>query len=124
MAVRDRRSSSSERHFRGRWLHRTAQQNEAPPAEAYCSLEEGVPGRAAPAVFGFPQRGELHGEQTVWFCSGGIRNTQSTTCIPLSFRAFCNSHGQGCQPQLLKIPLKIPDFLPNSPEYNRRKKFP
>jgi hypothetical protein len=30
-------------------------------------LEEGVPGRTALAVFGFPQRGEFPGEQTVWF---------------------------------------------------------
>jgi hypothetical protein len=45
----------------------------------YCSLEEGVPGRTAPMVFGFPQRGEFPGEQTVWFFSSGIRNTQSTS---------------------------------------------
>jgi hypothetical protein len=36
------------------------------PAEFYCSLEEGVPERVAPAVFGFPQRREFPGEQTVW----------------------------------------------------------
>jgi hypothetical protein len=36
-------------------------------AEFYCSLEEGVLGRTAPAVFGFPQRGEFPREQTVWF---------------------------------------------------------
>jgi hypothetical protein len=40
---------------------------EVAPAEFYCSLEEGVPGRTAPAVFGFPQRGEFPGEETVWF---------------------------------------------------------
>jgi hypothetical protein len=39
---------------------------EAPPAEFYCSLEEGVPERVALAVFRFPQRRELSGEQTVW----------------------------------------------------------
>jgi hypothetical protein len=42
------------------------QQNEVPPVEFYSSLEEGVPERVAPAVFGFPQRGEFPGEQTVW----------------------------------------------------------
>jgi hypothetical protein len=42
-------------------------------------LEVGVPGRAAPAVFGVPQREEFPGEQTACFCSGGIRNTQSTS---------------------------------------------
>jgi hypothetical protein len=116
-------------------LRQVAQQNEAPPAEFYCSLEEDV----AQGVFGTPQRREFPGEQTVRFCSGGIwksaekgisrgancqvllrryselrregnfqgsklsgfcsgsiRNTQSTTCIPLWFCAFSCSHGQGC----------------------------
>jgi hypothetical protein len=50
-----------------RLLRRTAQQNEAPPAEFYCSLEKGGPGRTAPAVFRFRQRGEFPGEQTVRF---------------------------------------------------------
>jgi hypothetical protein len=45
----------------------TAQQNEAPPAECKCSLEESVPERAAPAVFGIPERREFSGEQTVRF---------------------------------------------------------
>jgi hypothetical protein len=36
------------------------------PAEFYCSLEEGVPERVAPAVFRFLQRREFPGEQTVW----------------------------------------------------------
>jgi hypothetical protein len=40
---------------------------EVAPAEFYCSLEEGVLERVAPAVFGFPQRREFPGEQTVWF---------------------------------------------------------
>jgi hypothetical protein len=40
---------------------------EVTPAEFYCSLEEGVPGRTAPAVFIFPQRGEFPREQTLWF---------------------------------------------------------
>jgi hypothetical protein len=81
-----------------RLLQRTAQQNEAPPAEFYCSLEEGVPGRTALSVFGFPQRGEFPGKQTVWFllrryskyaehlkkpffCSGGVLFTQSNTWV-------------------------------------------
>jgi hypothetical protein len=67
-----------------------------------CSLEEGVPGRTATAVFGFPKRGEFPGEQTVWFllwryskyaehlrklvfCSGGILFGQSTTWL------FCST---------------------------------
>jgi hypothetical protein len=49
-----------------RLLLRTVQLNEALPAEFYCSLEEGVPERVAPEVFGFPQRREFPGEQTVW----------------------------------------------------------
>jgi hypothetical protein len=36
-------------------LRRTVLQNEAPPAEFNCSLEEGVPERVVPVVFGFPQ---------------------------------------------------------------------
>jgi hypothetical protein len=52
---------------------------EVAPEEFYCYLEEGVPGRAASAIFGVPQRGEFPGEQTAWFCSAGIRNTQSTS---------------------------------------------
>jgi hypothetical protein len=39
---------------------------EVVPAEFYCSLEEGVLERVAPAVFGFPQRREFPGEQTFW----------------------------------------------------------
>jgi hypothetical protein len=39
---------------------------EVATAEFYCSFKEDVPGRNAPAVFGFPQRGEFPGEQTVW----------------------------------------------------------
>jgi hypothetical protein len=79
------------------------QKNEPPPAEFYCSLEEGVPERVALAVFGFPQRREFSGEQTVWcllrqyskilrapqetvfFCSGGILFMQSTTWV------FCSA---------------------------------
>jgi hypothetical protein len=87
-------------------LRRTAQQNEAPPAELYCSLEVGFPERVAPVVFGFLQRGEFPKELT-GFCSGGIQNTQSTTCISLSFCAFSYSLGQGCQRELIKITLKI-----------------
>jgi hypothetical protein len=53
---------------------------EVAPAEFYCSLEEGVPERVAPAVFGFPQRREFPGEQTVCgVCYGSIRNTHSTS---------------------------------------------
>jgi hypothetical protein len=33
-------------------------------------LEEGVPERVAPAAFGFLQRREFPGEQTVWFFLG------------------------------------------------------
>jgi hypothetical protein len=40
---------------------------EVAPAEFFCSLEEGVLGRTALAVFGFPQRGKFPGEQTVLF---------------------------------------------------------
>jgi hypothetical protein len=54
---------------------------EVAQAEFYCSLEEGVPERVALAVFGFPQRREFPGEQTVWFLlrRGGIQKTQSTS---------------------------------------------
>jgi hypothetical protein len=38
-------------------------------------LEEDVLQRVAPAVFGTPQRREFPGEQTVRFCSCGIRNS-------------------------------------------------
>jgi hypothetical protein len=38
-------------------------------------LEEDVPQRVAPAVFGTLQRREFPGEQTVRFCSGGIQNS-------------------------------------------------
>jgi hypothetical protein len=75
---------------------------EVAPAEFYCSLEEGVPERVAPAIFGFPQRREFPGEQTVWFlvrryskyaehlrkpffCSSSILFTQSTTWV------FCSA---------------------------------
>jgi hypothetical protein len=68
------------------------------PAEFYCSLEEGVPERVAPAVIEFPQRKEFPGEKTVWcllrryskyaeylrklfFCSGSIIFTQSTKWV-------------------------------------------
>jgi hypothetical protein len=36
-------------------------------------LEEGVPGRTAPAVFGFPQRGEFPFSKLSSFCFGGIQ---------------------------------------------------
>jgi hypothetical protein len=39
---------------------------EVAPAECYCSLEEGVLERVAPAVFGFPQRRKFPVEQTIW----------------------------------------------------------
>jgi hypothetical protein len=48
-----------------RLLRWTAQQNEAPPADFYCSLEEGVPKRVAMVVLEFLQRGEFPREQTV-----------------------------------------------------------
>jgi hypothetical protein len=38
-------------------------------------LEEVVPQRVAPGVFGIPQRREFPGEQTVRLCSGGIWNS-------------------------------------------------
>jgi hypothetical protein len=47
-----------------RLLMRVAQQNEAPPAEFLCSLEEDVLQRVvAPAVIGTPQRREFPAEQ-------------------------------------------------------------
>jgi hypothetical protein len=36
-------------HFLRRWLRRTVQQNEAPPSEFYCSLEEGCSRESCPA---------------------------------------------------------------------------
>jgi hypothetical protein len=78
---------------------RPQEEGEVALAEFYCSLEEGVPERVAPAVFGFQQRREFPGEQTVWcllrryskyaehlrkpyfFGSGGILFTQSTTWV-------------------------------------------
>jgi hypothetical protein len=83
-------------------VRKRRRRGEVAPAEFYCSLKEGVPGRTAPAVFGFPQRGGFPGEQTVWFllrryskyaehprkaffCSGGILFTQSTTWV------FCSA---------------------------------
>jgi hypothetical protein len=42
----DRRSSSPERHLQEGWLRQTARQNEDPPAEFYCSLEEGCSGES------------------------------------------------------------------------------
>jgi hypothetical protein len=50
---------------------------EVAPAEFYCYLEEGVLGRATPAVFGVPQRGKFPRGQTAWFCSGDFQITQS-----------------------------------------------
>jgi hypothetical protein len=38
-------------------------------------LEGDIPQRVAPAVFATPQRREFTREQTVTFCSGGIRNS-------------------------------------------------
>jgi hypothetical protein len=52
---------------------------EVAPGEFYCYLEEGVLGRAAPALFGILHGGEFPREQMAWFCSGGIQNTQSTS---------------------------------------------
>jgi hypothetical protein len=46
--------------------------------EFYCSLEEGVPERVAPAVFGFPQRRNQESKLS-GVCFGGIRNMQSTS---------------------------------------------
>jgi hypothetical protein len=34
------------------------------------------------------REGNFPGSKLLGFCSGGIRNTQSTTCIPLSFAHF------------------------------------
>jgi hypothetical protein len=82
--VRDRRR-------RGEVLQHTAQH-----------IEEGVTRRTAPVVFGFPQRGEFPGEQTVrfllwryskyaehlrkpFFCLGGFPFMQSTTWV------FCSA---------------------------------
>jgi hypothetical protein len=50
MVVRDYRRSSPERHFHERWLWQTVQQNEAPPEEFYCSLEEGCFGESCFSV--------------------------------------------------------------------------
>jgi hypothetical protein len=65
------------------------------------------------------------GSKLSGFCSGGIRNTQSTTCIPLWFRAFSCSHGQGCNTAyILKIrQILLPVFyFPQSKiEYRRSK---
>jgi hypothetical protein len=76
---------------------------EVAPAEFYCSLEENVPGRTAPAIFRFPLRGEIPREhnclvfapavfeirrapqETGFFCSRGILFTQSTTWV------FCSA---------------------------------
>jgi hypothetical protein len=55
----------------------------------------------------FCREGNFPESKLSGFCSGGIRNTPTTTCIPLSFRAFSYSHGQGCKLELIKIPLKI-----------------
>jgi hypothetical protein len=71
----------------------------------------------------FRREGNFPESKLSGFCSGDTQNMQSTKCIPISFRAFSYSHGQGCQLELIKIPLKIPDFLLNSPEYNPLK-FP
>jgi hypothetical protein len=35
--------------------------------EFYCSFEKGNPGRTAPELFGFTQRGEFPEKQIVWF---------------------------------------------------------
>jgi hypothetical protein len=86
---------------------RTAQQNEAPPAELNSSLEGGVLERVAPAVFGFPQRGEFPGEQTVWFFlrqySKYAEHHMYSSIVLLIFLYSW----QGCQLELIKIPLKI-----------------
>jgi hypothetical protein len=67
------------------------------------------------------REGNFPGSKLSGFCSGGIRNTQSTTCI----RAFCCSHGQGCNTaSILKIrQILLPVFyFPQSKiEYRRSK---
>jgi hypothetical protein len=63
-----------------------SRKGEVAPAGFYCYLEEGVPGKAAPAVFRVPQRGEFPREQMAWFCSGNIWNKQST----LGNQFFCS----------------------------------
>jgi hypothetical protein len=60
-------------------------------AEFYCSLEEGVLERVAPAVFGFPQRREFPGEQTVW-C---LLRWYSKYAEQLRKPVFCSEHHVG-----------------------------
>jgi hypothetical protein len=81
----DRRSSSPERLFRQSWLWGTVRQNEAPPAEFYCSLEEGVP-----AELGFLQRGNfLESNLSVFlFCFFVLGMDASHPEIYLSYTAI------------------------------------
>jgi hypothetical protein len=55
----------------------------------------------------FRREGNFPESKLSGFCSGGIRNTQSTMCFPLAFCAFSYSHCQGCQLKFIKIPFKI-----------------
>jgi hypothetical protein len=100
VVVRDRRR-------RGEVAPADSATNEAPPVEFYCSVEEGV---------------------LIESCSGGIwisaerGISRRANCLifalavfkihraPLVFLyrcAFSYSHGQGCQLELINIPLKI-----------------
>jgi hypothetical protein len=79
----------------------------APPAEFYCSLEEGIQESVATAVFRFPQRGEFPGEQTVWFLLQLYSKYAEHHMYSSIVRSFSYNHGQVCQLQLMKIPQKI-----------------
>jgi hypothetical protein len=73
MMVIDHRNSFPERHFHERWLWQTTQQNEAPPMEFYCSLEERCSGES---------------------CSAGVRNSakkgffRRATCLVFALGVF------------------------------------
>jgi hypothetical protein len=74
------------------------------------------------------REGNFQGSKLSGFCSGGIRNTQSTMCIPQWFPAFSCSHGQGCNTAYMYTLLKICQillpvfyFLQSKIEYRRSK---
>jgi hypothetical protein len=57
------------------------------------------------------REGNFPGSKLSGFCSGGIRNTHSTTCIPQWFPAFSCSHGHGCNTAYIGTLLKICQIL-------------
>jgi hypothetical protein len=61
------------------------------------------------------REGSFPGSKLSGFCSGGIQNTQSTTCIPLSLRAFSCSQGQVAT-LLIYLTKNPPNRIP--PEQN------